>query len=263
MSICSATPNSSKLPKIEDADRQTANNTPNKTATHKFSDIKVSSDQKNPQQRQAYNPGEEKNEKPLSVLEFVNLGTSPVLDEKSRGRVRSHAMLDFNRRKAEPGSVLDSMKQENDTCQSETTNPSVPSVTRWRLAGTRARQSKKNREQEQCSITSYGSKALMKRSSFLQPPDEIATYDAQIFPDYKTEAICQHPENAMRGSIHKQPSLAEVQLNFLGSGNLDPFKTLPLADSRRTQALIVHCKKCPLDGTWFCRTDAFRPHVTL
>lgn len=36
--------------------------------------------------------------------------------------------------------------------------------------------------------------------------------------------------------------LADVQIDFLGSGTIDPFDTLPPAVSKNTGALVDHCE---------------------
>jgi hypothetical protein len=187
------------------------------------------------------NVGKAKETKPSPSLEFVNLGSSPRLDEESKERVRSHAMIQFNRRKSEQDSGCTPPGPNVDISGSGSNPAPAGSRGRFRLAGTRARPSKKYPDQRSCQ-----SRSSTTQQSYIQDTPnlqclQLDTQYVNLQTKYREGECSAEARSSILGGLERIPK-TPLANDWVGSGALDPFNSLPVIISRREKVLIDHCK---------------------
>lgn len=173
------------------------------------------------------------------VLEFVNMGASPRLDVLSRERVRSHAMLEFNRRKSEPDSSLTSLERKIDHSGVGLDTGQLGTTGRFRIAGTKARPSKMTLEANEMQDGSCESRQRSVRQRM--PPVEV--HAARCVDDF--DATFQDVVNFTTPAIDmelRQICLGDSHVDYRNFGAIDPFGSVRVILSERKQILIDHCK---------------------
>ena len=145
-------------------------------------------------------------------------------------------MIQFNRRKSEqdsgctpPGPIVDP-------------SGSGSSRGRFRLAGTRARPSKKYSDQAPYQIRS----STIQQSYIQDAPNQhylqLHAQNVNLQTDYRDDQECSaETRSSMLGGLERLPEIPLAN-DWIGSGSLDPFNSLPVVISKREEVLIDHCK---------------------
>ena len=182
--------------------------------------------------------------KPVRDLEFVNLGASPKLDDESKERVRSHAMLHFNRHKSEQGSACTPLERNADPSGSRTSPAPACSRGRFRLAGTRARPSKKHPDQRHSQIKRSSSEPCVAQNSSSQL---CYPYKAQWLTEFGSSLDYSNAEGSVALAGLESSQDARLPIDCVSPRNVDPFSSLPISFSNREEFLIDHCKLFPVN----------------
>jgi hypothetical protein len=180
--------------------------------------------------------------KPARDLEFVNLGASPKLDDESKERVRSHAMLQFNRNKSEQDSACTPPERDADPSGSRVNAAPACSRGRFRLAGTRARPNKKHPDQRHSQIKRSSSEPCLTQNSLSQLYCPYRAPTAQWLTEFRSPLGYNNAGSSTTLARLESSQHARLPIDCVSPRTVDPFNSLPISFSKRGEFLIDNRK---------------------
>jgi hypothetical protein len=191
---------------------------------------------------------------PKAGLQFVNLTDTAVLDAQSRKLVRAHVMKDYDKRLTAERTTqtnIRTLTRDSSTSVSAKSKKKVyEGMHRWR-PGPMSPNSvqNENRRPSIAASSTISAKSLQSESSSSGSPEEIPGINSVTIAREGKSPVDETEPKEFQGN---QEILASMGLGdsvyppgyrlSVGGGRVDPFNSLPIPSSYRTETLVTHCK---------------------
>ena len=151
-------------------------------------------------------------------------------------------MLQFNRQKSEQESACTTLGRNADPSDSRPNQAPACSWGRFRLAGTRARPSKKHPDQRHSQIKRSSSEPCLAQNSSSQLYYPYKAPTAQWLTEFGSPLSYSNAGSSVAPAGLESSQHARLPIDCVNPQTVDPFSSLPISFSKNEEFLIDHCE---------------------